>query len=122
MGKSNDHRITCGKCAGGENIVFGKLARFINFVIAFLFARLAKVARLFVSAGAMTKAVMEAVVLVIVIIMLDTYVIGNADIIDPEGTIGVVVVPILQAALLIAAILGAIAIIYFASTHSFSEN
>lgn len=74
--------------------------------------------RFFADAGAMTKAILEAVVLVVVIIMLDTYVIGNKAIINSSQSIGAVVVPILQAALLIAAILGAIAVIYFAATHS----
>jgi len=57
-----------------------------------------------------------------VIIMLDTYVIGNNSIINSQNSIGKVVVPILQAALLIAAILGAIAVIYFAATHSLGKS
>jgi hypothetical protein len=78
--------------------------------------------RFFADAGAMTKAILESVVLIVVIIMLDTYVIGNNSIINSQNSIGKVVVPILQAALLIAAILGAIAVIYFAATHSLGKS
>ena len=83
---------------------------------------LSRFGRYFADAGSMTKAILEAVVLVVVIIMLDTYVIGNNSIINAATTIGKVVVPILQSALLIAAILGAIAVIYFAATHSLGEK
>lgn len=77
-----------------------------------------RVARFFADAGKMTQAILEAVVLVVVVIMLDTYVIANDSIINSSTTIGAAVVPILQAALLIGAILGAIAIIYVAATQS----
>lgn len=82
---------------------------------------IAKPARFFVDAAEMTKAIMEAVVLVVVIIMLDIYVIGNDAIINSSTDIGAAVVPILQAVLLIVAILGAIGLLYFAAKTSVTK-
>jgi|WetSurMetagenome_2_1015567.scaffolds.fasta_scaffold1143134_1 hypothetical protein len=86
--------------------------------LARLVTMLARPARFFVNAGSITKAIMEAVVLVVVVIMLDIYVIGNDAIINSETTIGAAVVPILQAVLLIVAILGAIGLLYYAAKNS----
>lgn len=70
-----------------------------------------------------TKAIMESVTLVLVVILLNQYVIGSQAIFNTTAsTIAATVVPILQAALLIAAIFAAIAIIYYAATHSFSTG
>jgi hypothetical protein len=87
----------------------------------FVIKAFAKPTRFFVNAAAMTRAIMEAVVLVVVIIMLDIYVIGNDAIINSSTTIGAAVVPILQAVLLIVAILGAIGLLYFAAKSSVSK-
>ena len=88
-----------------------------------MFNRLKKAVKFFADVGAMTEAIMEAVVLIVVVVLLNQYVIGSQSILNTTAsTIAATVVPILQAALLIAAILGAIGIIYFAAKHSFSST
>ena len=93
--------------------MFGKLKRMFSAVPRFL-----------LEAAGVTKATIEAVVLVVVVVILDVYVIGNQSLINttvgaPGYSITSVVVPILQAALLIIAIFGAIGLIYYAAKHSF---
>jgi len=107
------------------NFVQVLYVRFLFSVLAALaqiVTMLSRPARFFANAGAITKAIMEAVVLVVVVIMLDIYVIGNDAIINSETTIGAAVVPILQAVLLIVAILGAIGLLYYSAKSSLSEN
>ena len=77
----------------------------------------------FSKTASITKAIMEAVILVVVVILINQYIIGSQSILNTTAsTIAATVVPILQAALLITAIFSAIAIIYFAATHSFSSK
>jgi hypothetical protein len=79
-----------------------------------------KAIRFFADIGGMTKAIMESVVLIVVIVVLDTKVVPLL-INGSDGGIGEAVLPIVQAALLIAGIFGAIGIIYYTATH-FSAN
>ena len=99
-------------------VLFALIADALNRIVSML----AKPARFFMNAANITKAIMEAVVLIVVVIMLDIYVIGNDAIINSQTTIGAAVVPILQAVLLIVAILGSIGLLYYAAKNSLSEN
>ncbi len=66
-------------------------------------------------AGSMMNAILEAVTAIVVVILLDVYVVGSDNIINSATTIGAIVVPILQAVLLIAGILIAIGVLRSAS-------
>jgi len=79
--------------------------------------------RWFMDAGGITKAIMEGVVLVLIVVLLNQYVIGNKSIFNTTASsIASTVVPIIQAALLIVAIFGAIGIIYYAATEGLSTT
>ena len=79
-------------------------------------------ARFFLDIGKILRAVLESIALVVVIVVLDIDVLGNQSFINTTNSIGAVVVPILQTALLLAAILGALAIVYVAAKSSFTSE
>jgi p-aminobenzoyl-glutamate transporter AbgT len=85
--------------------------------------KLAKPLRFFANVGALTRAVMEGIILVVVVAMIDLYVVTPKTILNEDAsTIVATVKPILQAAILIVAILAAIALIYHAATSSFGKG
>lgn len=67
------------------------------------------------------KGVIGAITTIIVIILLDTEVVPVL-INGSDGGIGQTVLPIIQAALLVAAILAAIGILYVSAKHSFGSS
>lgn len=77
----------------------------------------------YMDAPTIVKAVMESVVLVLVVVLLNQYVIGNKSIFNTTASsIASTVVPIIQAALLIVAIFGAIAVIYEAAKSGLTST
>ena len=73
------------------------------------------------NAGALVKAIMGAVIIVVVGAVVENNVLPAVINSDP-GTLGESVLPLLQTAILIACIFSAIGVIYFAATHSFSSK
>jgi hypothetical protein len=80
-----------------------------------LFALDPKDPKFFANSKAVMEDVLGAVITIVIVIMLDIYVLGNDNIINSQSAIGSVVVPILQAVLLIIGILVAIGLLYTAA-------
>jgi hypothetical protein len=88
-----------------------------------LFCEIGKPVRFYSGVAGITKSMMEGVVLVLVVLLINQYVISSQAIFNTTASsIAATVVPIIQAALLIVAIFGAIGIIYYAAANQFSSG
>ena len=76
-----------------------------------MFEKLRNLAPRFFASSNVMNAIMEAITTIVIVILIDVYILGNDAIINSSTTIGAVVVPILQAVLLIVAILIAIGLL-----------
>jgi hypothetical protein len=74
-----------------------------------LFSKLKSLARFYFTFS--VDRIIEAIAAIITVILIDVYVLGNEAIINTSTTIGAVAAPILQAVLLIVAILIAIGLL-----------
>lgn len=70
-------------------------------------------ARFYMNIKGTVKGIVEALVLVVIVIVMDINVVPA--LINGSTSVGAIVLPIVQAAMLVAAILGAIAILYVAT-------